>query len=47
MHGYVRIYDNRQGYEYRSYNTESEVTLQANEYLSIFRRVQNPAKDLR
>ena len=47
MHGYVRIYDNRQGCEYISYNRQSEVTLQASEYLSIVRRIQKPVKDLR
>ena len=30
MPGYVQIYDNRQGSEYVSYNTQSMVTLQVN-----------------
>ena len=34
---YVWIYDNRQGSEYISYNTQREVTLQFNEYLGVFR----------
>ena len=33
MPEYVWIYDNRQGSEYASYNTQREVTLQVNEYL--------------
>ena len=47
MYEYVRIYDNRQGAEYVSYNTQSEVTLQVNDYLSRDRRIQNLVKDLR
>ena len=33
MPEYVRIYDNRKGSEYVSYNTQFEITLQVNEYL--------------
>ena len=44
---YVWIYVNGQGSEYISYNTQSEVTLQVNEYLLRDRRIQNPDKDLK
>ena len=47
MHEYIRIYDHRQGSGYISYNKQSEVTLQVNEYLwRSYRRIQNPLKDL-
>ena len=45
MTEYARIYNNRQGSEYVSYNKQRKVTLQANEYL--LRLIQNPVKDLR
>ena len=47
MPEYLRIYDNRQGSEYVSYNKQDEVTLQVNEYLLRDRLIQNPVKDLR
>ena len=44
---YVWIYNNRQGSEYVSYNTQREVTLQVNEYLLSNRPIQNLVKNLR
>ena len=40
MPEYIWIYDIRQGSEYVSYNTLSEVTLKVNKYL--LRDIQNP-----
>ena len=47
MPKYVLIYNNRQGSEYISYNTQREVTLQVNKCLLRDGRIQNPVKDLR
>ena len=43
---YVWIFNNRQGFEYLSYNTYREVALQVVEYLLRDTRIQNPVKDL-
>ena len=47
MPEYARIFDNRQGSEYVSCNTQREVTLQVNHYLLGDGCIQNPVKDLR
>ena len=46
MPEYVWVYDNRQGSEHVSYNTQRKVTLQVNEYKLIERwAYPEPAKD--
>ena len=47
MPDYVQIYDNRQGSEYISQNTQREVIRQVNEYLLRDEPIQNAAKDRR
>ena len=46
MPEYIWIYDNRQGSEYESYNTQRKVPLEVNEYLLRDRQIQEPVKDL-
>ena len=47
MPEYVGIYNNKQGSEYVSYDTQRKVTQQVNQYLLRDGRIQNPFKGIR